>query len=163
MFNLRKPSCNDCLELHNFDEKRWAFVGDDTKRELPLTFFRDHPEWDLERPVSVTLQHRELQKVVNNSIVVLTLRLHRNPRFYFVCLLVPFATIYTLSFFVFFIPVQSAERLSFAITLFLAQTLNFTTFMAIFPENSRNVPYMGYFACVISFQMAFLSLFSILG
>ncbi len=126
-------------------------------------YFHDHPEWDLERPVFVTLEHRDTHNVVNNSIIFLTLKLHRNPRFYSVCLLVPLITIYALSVFVFFVPVESGEKLSFAITLFLAQTLNFTTLIAIFPENSRNFPLIGYFVCAVSFQLAVLCLLTIIG
>ena len=87
----------------------------------------------------------------------------RRSLFYSVFLILPTLTLYSLSILTYLLPVQSGEKVSVAVTLLLAQTVNFGTLTAILPENSKNFPMAARFVSVVVLHMAAVCPLAIIG
>ncbi|XP_075254612.1 acetylcholine receptor subunit alpha-type unc-63-like [Convolutriloba macropyga] len=74
----------------------------------------------------------------------------------------PATALYFLSGLTFLLPADSGEKVSFAVTLLLAQFLSFVTLSEIFPASSLNFPKLAYFVAVVTSHMSFNCLLSII-
>ena len=78
-------------------------------------------------------------------------------------LIIPIVTIYLLSGLSFFLPADTGEKVSFAMTVLLAQVVAFAALSDLFPASSSNVPLLLYFVCVIMMHMTLLCSMSVAG
>ena len=100
----------------------------------------ENQEWHLKTPIPARIkEEREMQ------VAVLTLILSRQSSYYMILLALPSSLLMILNAAAFFIPVDSGEKLSFAVTIFLAQTLNFATLADMLPASSEQFPTFGVF------------------
>ena len=81
--------------------------------------------------------------VVKYSVVKFNILLERLPAYYLLNIILPTVVLAVLSAFTFYVPVDSGEKLSLAITILLS----FSVFLLILSENtpqvSQNLPFLG--------------------
>ena len=110
--------------------------------------FAENDEWDLKWPLTSQLRNRSTVRYNSNftlPYLSFQLEITRRHRFYVIIFVVPNALLYVLSGLVFFIPPESGEKISFAITILLAQFVSLAMISDILPSSSRSFPKMGYF------------------
>ena len=73
------------------------------------------------------------------------LHLSRQPSYYMILFAFPSSLLMVLNAAVAFIPIQWTEKLSFAVTVFLAQLLIFSTLTELLPASPQNFPAFGIF------------------
>ena len=77
--------------------------------------------------------------------------------------LIPNSLLYLLSGLVFIIPVESGEKISYAITILLAQFVSLGMIYELLPASSLTFPRIGYFCEAAICHMALDVFFSIIG
>ena len=126
--------------------------------EVPLSHYREHEEWELIRPVEFFKEDEE-----DHEEIVTIIKIKRRHVFYSLVFMLPLAILYAFSGFVFLVPVDSGEKISFALTLLLAQTVACGTIAEFLPASSLHVPKIAYFLVITVFQIAANSLLTVLG
>uniref|UniRef100_A0A7M5X2P2 Uncharacterized protein n=1 Tax=Clytia hemisphaerica TaxID=252671 RepID=A0A7M5X2P2_9CNID len=84
--------------------------------------------------------------------------LKRRPLFYVLNLLLPMVLIGFLTLLAFFLPAESGERVSFAVTLLLAMTVFMLIVADMVPASSETIPLLGiFFTCVMIMMVMMVS------
>ena len=91
------------------------------------------------------------------------MKFQRRSLFYVLTLMFPSCSLYMLSGLILILPVESGEKVSFAVTLLLAQFVTFGTLTAIFPASSLHFPILAYFVSAVAIHMSILCCIAILG
>ena len=91
------------------------------------------------------------------------LRIERNPKYYIYISIVPALLTYVLSPSVFLIPIESGEKVSSSVTLFLAQIVTLTGLTNMIPPSSATFPKCGFFSAVSVFHMGLQTLTAVIG
>ncbi|XP_063721480.1 acetylcholine receptor subunit beta-type acr-3-like [Symsagittifera roscoffensis] len=78
------------------------------------------------------------------SYIRMPLNIKRRHHFYLLIFVLPNALLCLLSGLVFFVPPESGEKISFAITILLAQFVSLAMISDILPSSSRSFPKIGY-------------------
>ena len=107
--------------------------------ELPLQFFIPNDQWTLITPVKVGINSGNFHEH-KTDVAFLQIRIQRRPEFYMAALVFPFLVLYFLSALTFLIPVESGEKISFAMTVLLAQMVVTGSFLQILPASSLHLP-----------------------
>lgn len=98
--------------------------------------------------------------------IVYTLEFQRRYRYFLLCTIMPIVILSVLNSLTFLIPVESGERITYCLTLFLTFTVFLTLFDQTMPRNSIDVPYITVFVsfhlflCVISTMVSILTISS---
>ncbi|XP_075256062.1 acetylcholine receptor subunit beta-type acr-3-like isoform X2 [Convolutriloba macropyga] len=129
---------------------------------LKLSYYVPHEQW----AISDKVYMREIEdwnhpSAGNMSMIRVDVPLRRRSLFFGVFLIYPNLLLYFLSIFTYLLPPESGEKVSFAVTLLLAEVVNFGTMLAIFPTSSLHIPIVVYFACAVSGQMMLMCIFAI--
>ena len=95
--------------------------------------------------------------------MTMELKIERRNLFYAIIIVLPNWLLYCLSSFVFVLPVESGEKMSFSITILLAEIVSFASIADILPASSLNFPKVGCFVCVAVIQTSLSSLLAMLG
>ena len=109
---------------------------------LDLSDVHRNSEWDLHSPIALTILSEEASY---SQQIIMQFSFSRQPHYYMILLGFPSALLLFLNCVAFLIPVDSGEKLSFVVTLFLAQTLNFATLTNMLPASAENFPIFGIF------------------
>ncbi|XP_075254613.1 neuronal acetylcholine receptor subunit beta-3-like [Convolutriloba macropyga] len=96
-----------------------------------------------------------------NHELIIHLSIKRKYLFYLLFLVFPNMILYLMSGLTFLLPAESGEKVSCAVTLFLAQVVSFGTLANIFPASSRSLPVMAYFVVIVTFHMGISCLLAI--
>ena len=91
----------------------------------------------------------------NYDTIVSTFRFKRHPAFYVNVLLLPSILIAVLSFLCFLLPIESGEKVSIGITIFLSQTVQLLVMNDILPPTAKDFPILGQF---VVFTIALISI-----
>ena len=118
--------------------------------------YSQNEQWEL---VEITA---EIDNIHTVSMTI-GITIQRRPLFHIAVIILPNLTIYFLSGLTFWIPVDSREKISFGVTLLLAQAVSFGTLSDIFPAASLNFPIPGIAVCAMTLNHGFLCLVAILG
>lgn len=98
--------------------------------------------------------------------IMYTLEFQRRYRYFLLCTIMPIVILSVLNSLTFLIPVESGERITYCLTLFLTFTVFLTLFDQTMPRNSIDVPYITVFVsfhlflCVISTIVSILTISS---
>ena len=87
----------------------------------------------------------------------------RRPLYYLLTIVFPIVLNYFLSGLVFFLPTNDGQKVSFGVTMVLAQIVAVSAMSDIFPASSMNVPLLLYFVSGVTLHMAVLCMESVLG
>ncbi|ELT96673.1 hypothetical protein CAPTEDRAFT_65696, partial [Capitella teleta] len=91
------------------------------------------------------------------SSLSFALLLRRHPTYYIVHIIVPCLTISLVSMFMFYLPIESGEKVSFGITVLLSYTLLLLMINDITPKGGPNVPLFTYYI-IFSMTLSALAL-----
>ena len=91
------------------------------------------------------------------------LKLKRRHYFYSVVFTTPLLTTYIFSGAVFLVPVDSGEKVSFAITMLLAQTVSCATITSFLPASSLHIPRIAFLLTMTVIQISVNAFLTILG
>ncbi|XP_075254733.1 neuronal acetylcholine receptor subunit alpha-7-like [Convolutriloba macropyga] len=137
------------------------FYGD----EMQLKLYMDNDEWDIVHPITTSRLDQVLSEDGNNRKInhelIIHLSIERKYLFYLLFLVFPNMILYLMSGLTFLLPAESGEKVSCAVTLFLAQVVSFGTLANIFPASSRNLPVLAYFVVIVTFHMGISCLLAI--
>ncbi|XP_063723460.1 acetylcholine receptor subunit alpha-1-A-like isoform X2 [Symsagittifera roscoffensis] len=114
-------------------------VKDGPNLLLPLQYYKENDQWELIGKPKIDLVPKIPQRYPNSSEIVVTISMQRRPEFYNVALVFPFGIIYLVSTLTFLIPVESGEKISFSVTILLAQMIFYGTLLSILPASSLHV------------------------
>ncbi|XP_052792223.1 neuronal acetylcholine receptor subunit alpha-5-like [Mya arenaria] len=103
------------------------------------TFYEENAQWEI---VSSHVSSGDTAGGFSHFTVMIDLR--RRPKFFFATFMLPVVVINLLSIFVFCIPVQSGERLSFTITVLMSVAVFMNIVVANLPRNSKNMAIVCY-------------------
>ena len=95
---------------------------------LRIREYEPNPQWDILETSS------NLEQGDNDISLVFRLKLRRNPTYVIFTVLLPVLLLVLLNLFVFLLPCDSGERVSYAVTVFLAFAVFFTVTSSILPE-----------------------------
>ena len=131
--------------------------------QADLAFYKEHDEWALVRPVTISYGQRGFRDegVFDKMDVAVTLK--REHLFYTVIFLIPNILLYILSALVYWIPPDSGEKVSLAITILLAAVVAFGTISQILPASSQNFPIIALFVGVAVCQMTLDTILTAIG
>ena len=129
-----------------------------------LLHYTENDEWELIRPVTISVEifSREALPFDFEKLVV-TIRLKRRSLYYLYTLVCPNLTIYYLSTLVFLLPIESGEKVTFIVTILLAQVVTVGTLNDIFPASSLNFPILVGFSAAIVLHLGVLCIVSAAG
>lgn len=123
-----------------------AFVHDSD--DIFFDFYEKNGEWDLwpSRMVVISV-NRSLETLPRLSF---NFQIQRKVSFAILCVLMPVIVISFLTALVFITPVESGERVTFSITVFLSLTFSTEQMSGNFPKNSESLPLLIiYLACLL--------------
>ena len=107
---------------------------------LPLEYYKENDQWELIGRPKIDILSKKWLNYPNSSEIVVTVSMQRRPEFYTVALVTPFNTFYMVSTLTFLIPVESGEKISFSVTILLAQMIFYGTLLTILPASSLHIP-----------------------
>ena len=119
------------------------------------TNFVDNEQWQVMEAIT-----RETDLADGVSVSV---RLRRRPLHYFFVILLPTVVIYILSGVSFLLPSEACEKISFAVTILLAQVVAFSALSDVLPPSSVHPPYLLRFLVRVLGHMGALCLVTVLG
>ena len=137
------------FKLRRSEKHLVGFISGFANDQLRLADYTENDEWDVITPV-------ETNNVNNSNSIKSTvhLNLKRRHLFYSIFLISPTIILYLLSGLTFLLPPDSGEKVSFAVTILLAQIVSFGTLSGIFPTSSRNLPILAYFVLAVTVHMS---------
>ncbi|CAG5130745.1 unnamed protein product [Candidula unifasciata] len=155
-------SCPMRLARYPFDKHscRFAFTTGESQEEIQfktdhqnisLDFYEPNGEWDLS-PASIDLS---VEKRGREGLPSLSFnfQLQRKVSYAILCILMPVIVISSLPALVFVTPVESGERVTFSITVFLSLTFSTEQMSGNFPKNSESLPLLViYLACLLMYS-----------
>ena len=100
---------------------------------------------------------------ISSTIFEIQVTLQRKPLYYILVLVLPIITIYLLSTLSFLLPSDTCDKVSFAVTIFLAEVVMYSALTDFLPESSENIPILLYFLNIIMFHMGLLCVTSVAG
>ncbi|XP_075249774.1 neuronal acetylcholine receptor subunit non-alpha-2-like [Convolutriloba macropyga] len=138
-----------------FHQVRFNKRGND--RNSGLTVVEDD-NWTVASVKYVTLKHIKNRFDDRFRISVI---LQRKSFYYILVLVMPVVFIYFLSTLSFLLPSDSCDKLTFAITIFLAEVVTYSGLTSFLPESSDNVPILLYLLNIIMLHMGLICLASV--
>ncbi|XP_048745389.1 acetylcholine receptor subunit delta-like [Ostrea edulis] len=139
-------------QICNFVFVSWSFL----KSELNITLYEENAPieyydyvqnsvWDIVHSTSQTSPEYEA-----DAKVTFTLTLRRKPQYYVMNLILPVVLLGVISLLVFVIPADAGEKMSFAVTVFLAFAVFLSIISMQLPVNSEKTSMLGVY---LIFQM----------
>ena len=152
--------------VFNFPDINQEYLSPVINQSVPLKllYYTEHEQWAISDKVYMReINDWQHPSSANMNMIRVDVPLRRRSLFFGVFIIYPNLLLYLLSVFTYLLPPESGEKVSFAVTLFLAQVVNFGTMLTIFPATSRHLPIVVYFACAVSGQMMVMCFFAICG
>ena len=136
-------------------------VSEVYNEKLDLTGYKENDQWQLLQPALVKPEN--LSAAAPLKQIVVELKLKRRHLFYTIFLTCPTIILYLISGLTFLLPAESGEKVSFAVTILLAQIVLFGNLSNIFPASSKNLPILAYFVLTVTIHMSLACVAAVLG
>merc|ERR1712226_88650 len=136
---------------------------EESYRQLSLAHLTQNPQWEIRKPVTFHIEkYPDEERLLGGDdqeayydVLVVDLKLKRDPFFFLSVLIFPSFGVYILSSFVFILPVQSGEKITFASANLLAQVLTLGGEVATnLPRSSQHFPVFGNYMAFMIIHMA---------
>ena len=150
--DVLNAACSIDVAFYPFDTQTchiyflpWAVIANEIEFHTPRLevyrrYFTEHGEWSLEEATTEPTLMYDLY-----PSVVLNIRIRRRSSFVIVNVILPILNMGFLNILVFWLPVQSGERVSFAITVLLAIAVFLTLVVDNLPKTSQPMSTICYF------------------
>ena len=99
----------------------------------------------------------------HSTQAIVEIKIKRRHLFHTIFIISPTIILYIISGLTFLLPPDSGEKVSFAVTILLAQIVSFGTLGEIFPASSKNLPLLVYFVLTVTVHMSLVCLAATLG
>ncbi|BFZ15994.1 hypothetical protein BsWGS_19033 [Bradybaena similaris] len=155
-------SCPMRLARYPFDKHscNFRFTTGESQEEIQfktdhhnisLEFYESNGEWDLSPgSIDIAVEKRGRENLPSLSF---NFQLQRKVSYAILCILMPVIVISSLPALVFVTPVESGERVTFSITVFLSLTFSTEQMSGNFPKNSESLPLLViYLACLLLYS-----------
>ncbi|XP_075246170.1 neuronal acetylcholine receptor subunit beta-3-like isoform X2 [Convolutriloba macropyga] len=120
--------------------------------------YRPNDQWEI-----VNLEELRVRRSrVRLHVMDYEVHFRRKPFYYLVTIVFPVTVIYLLSGLAFFLPSDDGEKLSFGVTMLLAQIVAVSAMSDIFPASSTSIPLLLYFVSGVTLHMAIMCLESVI-
>ncbi|XP_063727850.1 neuronal acetylcholine receptor subunit beta-3-like isoform X2 [Symsagittifera roscoffensis] len=125
---------------------------------LDLANYRTSEQWEIVTPVKAEAFTDAYRHGGSSRYTILrySVTLKRRPHFYMMVLVYPIVTIYIFSGLTFLVPPGCGEKVSFAITILLAQIVAYSSLSQIFPRSSDSFPILIDFASNVTVHVGLL-------
>ena len=152
---LLKSTCSPDVTFYPFDKQDCIFTilswGHTYKEVIfnslysswDLSVYEGNGEWDIEETGSRSYISD------SQSVFELSISLKRNPLYFAFNIIIPVLTLSLLNGAVFWLPVESGERVGFSITCFLTFMVLLSTILGYLPETSSTMSYLCYYVAVM--------------
>ncbi|KAL4230816.1 hypothetical protein ACF0H5_011190 [Mactra antiquata] len=104
-----------------------------------LDFYEENSAWSMKSTKAYVAPHPHKSKVGFQFV------LQRRPDFFVMTIFLPIILLSVLSIFVFMIPIESGERISFSFTILLTIVLFITLVSSYVPQSAESIPAMCFF------------------
>lgn len=127
-----------------FDLVSWGYTESDIvfkpeKNDWDMSFYEENGEWDIIETKTSTYSK------YNSSYLRLSITISRKPLFFAFNIIMPILVLVLLNGMVFFLPVESGERVGFSVTCFLSFVVLLNLIMDILPRSSSPMSYLCYY------------------
>lgn len=123
---------------------------------IDLSMYESNGEW-------VLLSSRVYQKIhPNKSILVFEMIMKRRPEFFVVNIFLPILALSILNLFVFIVPIDSGERISFSLTLLLSTAVFITLISENLPPSAETMAAICYLLLFVLVQSTLICLCNII-
>ena len=141
--SILKTSCDADMSNFPFDTQKcsivlnaWGYAANEIyltimQSELDLTYYNENSAWTM-----VKSELKEHHMKSESGMVAIELSLKRKPGYYAINILAPIFMLCFLNPLVFFLPVESGERISYTITIFLSLAVFMTLISDNMPQSS---------------------------
>jgi hypothetical protein len=154
LFPWDSQKCSLQIAVWGYDGNEIQLIPNQTT--VGLDAYKTNGEWILEKT-------NVIRRVTpSKSVLVYQHTLRRRPVFFCVNVMLPIVTISVLTLFVFYIPIDSGERISFSLTLLLSTVIFMTLMSTSLPPNAETMPTACYFLLYILMHSTITFLLSIL-
>ena len=165
-----RGACTPDVRFYPFDRQNCLFkIGawGHTASELTLTASRS--DWDMElfeENAEWTVESTSSASYVQNNVsfVEFSIELKRIPTYYVINLIAPVILLAVVNVFVFVLPAECGERVSFSVTCFLSFVVLLNIIMSFIPSSSTNLAYLCYYTFIMmifSCGMSLATLFTL--
>lgn len=139
----------------------WGYVASEVKlvgaqTEIDLEVYQSNRIWTLSSTKVYSKPHPM------KSLLTFEMVLHRRPMFFVVNILLPITTLSVLQLFVFIVPIDSGERISFSLTVLLSLSVYMTLISDNLPPGAESMASMCYLLVCIMVESAFTCLCNII-
>ena len=122
------------------------------------SIYLPNDQWDI-----LNLGHLIFRKERRAYEIAYEVHFRRKPLYYLITLVSPIVINYLLSGLAFFLPSDDGEKLSFGVTILLAQIVAVSAMSDIFPASSTSIPLLLYFVSAVTLHMAIMCFESVIG
>ena len=122
------------------------------------SIYLPNDQWDI-----LNLDHLIFRKERRAYEIAYEVHFRRKPLYYLITLVSPIVINYLLSGLAFFLPSDDGEKLSFGVTILLAQIVAVSAMSDIFPASSTSIPLLLYFVSGVTLHMAIMCFESVIG
>lgn len=142
-YEIFKTTCSVTVKYFPFDAQTchlkfipWSSNQEEVNltkgsKDVDLERYEENGEWDL---LAANIESKHLD---GEGAVIISLFMKRKPLFYVLNILFPVLLLSFLNVFVFLLPADSGEKISFSITVFLAFAVFLTIVSTSIPKNSN--------------------------
>ena len=153
-----------CVVINSAIESQFFPPDENNITHLPLIYFVPSDQWQLEIPVEIEMDRLKAKLEDQfRPVIRLKINLQRRPLFYKLVLVYPSVILYLLSPVTYFIPPDSGEKVSFAVTILLTEVVSYATLVDILPASSLNVPYLVYFLTAATLHLTWNCVTAVIG
>lgn len=165
---ITRIACSPNVQYYPFDRQTcsfrfsvWGYQDSEVKlttknSEWGFLYFEENGEWKIETTSS------ETNLVGSISTVDFKIELVRRPLYYVINLIAPVILLGAVNAFTFLLPVESGERVGFAITCFLAYVVLLNMIMGFLPTSAAPLSYLSYYTFMMMVFSAGVSVMTII-
>jgi hypothetical protein len=166
-----KSTCAADVRKFPFDTQKCSMVFETqgyTNQEIEIHSVEDHIDF---HGYGITsgwyVEDTDIETQSENGAeihILCSLTLRRNPTYFILNIFLPIVLLSFMNLCVFILPVQSGEKASFVITVFLSLAVFLTIVSSNLPENTDNVSILNIYVCIctlLSVIIAFLTIIQI--
>lgn len=129
----------------------------DNITSVDTLFYSENAQWEMKKAILIPLDNG-----ARSSLLQVQLTLHRRALYFVINMLAPILLLSVLNPLVFILPVDSGERVSFAVTIFLSFAVFLTLINDNMPKSSEPMAAISYFLIVIMCMSTLIIVFTIL-
>jgi hypothetical protein len=164
---ITRVACSPNVKFYPFDRQAcalrfsvWGYTDSEVKlmakgNEWAFQYFEENGEWKIESTST------ETSVIGDSSVIDFKIELVRRPLYHVINMIAPVILLGALNAFTFLLPVESGERVGFAITCFLSYVVLLNMIMGFLPSSAAPLSYLSYYTFVMMLFSAGVSILTV--